>query len=161
MIDVLIRKARPEDLIHVVGINRNALPENYSPEFFSSLLEEHGEYFLVAEREGHLIGYVMCRIETGFSFSPSLQSPLHPRGHIVSLAVDSVHRRKGIGEALMLATLAEMRKHGLKESYLEVRVDNTAAIAAYEKLGYKKSKKIDLYYADGTSAYVMTIDLQS
>lgn len=159
MIDVLIRKAKLEDLIHVMEINRNALPENYSPEFFSSLLEEHGQYFLVAEREGHLIGYVMCRIETGFSFSASLQSPLRPRGHIVSLAVDPDHRRQGIGEALMLAALEEMRKHGIKESYLEVRVDNTPAIATYEKLGYTKSKRVDLYYADGTSAYVMTLNL--
>jgi len=152
-----IRKARLEDLDSVIEINRKELPENYPHEFFYDMLKTHGDFFFVAEVNGRIVGYVMSRIESGFSFS--YPSPFYQKGHVVSLAVSSEFRRMGIGTSLMQATHNEMRKRGIKEVYLEVRVDNYPAISLYKKLGYSIVKQIPFYYADGTDAYLMILKL--
>jgi len=42
-----------------------------------------------------------------------------------------------------------------KECYLEVRVSNTPGVGLYSKLGFKITRTIRGYYADGEDAYVM------
>jgi len=48
-------------------INLSTLPEHYSDYFYESLLEELPEAFVVAEISGKVIGYIMCKMEHGFS----------------------------------------------------------------------------------------------
>ena len=154
----VVRRAMPLDLPQVMEINRQELPENYSPEFFRDMLFEHGEYFFVASGEGRLLGYVMCRKET--DFSPFREHfSLSPRGHLVSLAVRSSNRRMGLGRSLMEAAHDAMRRNGIKESYLEVRAGNTTAISLYEGMGYEIRKTVSSYYMDGTNAHVMVLKL--
>jgi len=154
----MVRRALDKDLPFVVEINRHELPENYSPHFFKDMLDNHGEFFFVAEAQDKIVGYVMCRKEV--DFSPFLGYPsLSPRGHVVSLAVRSTHRRMGIGVSLMLAAHEAMRSAGLKESYLEVRIDNSPAVELYKRIGYEVNKTISSYYLDGTSAHLMVLRL--
>ncbi|MBO3762920.1 MAG: ribosomal protein S18-alanine N-acetyltransferase [Candidatus Brockarchaeota archaeon] len=153
----VIRRAKLEDMEKVMEINKKELPENYSSDFFYEMLNTYGDFFFVAELKGDIVGYVMSRIETSFSFSSS--PPFFLRGHVVSLAVSSGFRRMGIGFSLMRTSHEEMKKHGVKEVYLEVRVDNDPAISLYKKLGYSIVRKIPYYYADGTDAYMMSLKL--
>lgn len=152
-----IRKAKLEDMKKVMEINRKELPENYSADFFYEMLKNYGDFFFVAEVEGNIVGYVMSRAETSFSFSSS--PPFFLRGHVVSLAVSSEFRRMKIGSSLMQSVHEEFKKHGIREVYLEVRVDNDPAISLYKKLGYSIVKRIPYYYADGTDAYMMILKL--
>lgn len=154
----VVRRAMLLDLPQVIEINRQELPENYSPEFFRDMLFEHGEYFLVATGEGRILGYIMCRKETDFS-SFSQHFSLSPRGHLVSLAVRSSNRRMGLGRSLVEAAHDAMRRNGIKESYLEVRADNTPAISLYKGMGYEVKKTVSSYYMDGTTAHVMILKL--
>ncbi|MEM3173505.1 MAG: ribosomal-protein-alanine N-acetyltransferase RimI, partial [Candidatus Bathyarchaeia archaeon] len=62
-----IRKFRLEDLDQVMYINRTCLPENYSTHFFIDLYKSFPETFIVAEKDDQVVGYIMCRIESGFS----------------------------------------------------------------------------------------------
>lgn len=153
----VIRRAKLEDMEKVMEINKKELPENYSSDFFYEMLNNYGDFFFVAELKGDIVGYVMSRVETSFSFSSS--PPFFMRGHVVSLAVSSNFRRMKIGSSLMQTTHEEMKKHGIREVYLEVRVDNTPAIALYKKLGYSIVRRIPYYYADGTDAYMMSLKL--
>jgi ribosomal-protein-alanine N-acetyltransferase len=155
----VIRKAQPSDLQEVMEINRQELPENYSPDFFRDMLFEQGDYFFVATGGDRILGYVMCRKETDFSPFRDHFS-LSPRGHVVSLAVRSSNRRAGIGRHLMEAAHDAMMRNGIKESYLEVRVDNAAAISLYKNMGYEIRRTVSSYYMDGTDAHVMVLRLQ-
>lgn len=148
-----LRRFREEDLGEVMYINRTCLPENYTAYFFVELYMSYPETFIVAEVDNRVVGYIMCRIETGFSgFSPI------KRGHIISIAVLPGYRRMGIGEALLREALRAMVEHyGVKECYLEVRVSNMPAINLYKKLGFEVDKIIRGYYADGENAYLMRI----
>ncbi|MEM1506934.1 MAG: ribosomal protein S18-alanine N-acetyltransferase [Candidatus Bathyarchaeia archaeon] len=150
-----IRKFRLEDLDQVMYINRTCLPENYSTHFFIDLYKSFPETFIVAEKDDQVVGYIMCRIESGFS-----GFGLAKKGHIISIAVLPEHRRKGIGETLLKEALQSMMNYyGIKECYLEVRVSNTPAINLYKKVGFKIEKVIRGYYADGENAYLMRIKM--
>ncbi len=148
-----LRKFKPSDLDMVVEINRICLPENYSPYFFMDLYERHPATFIVAEEEQEIVGYIMCRIETGF---PSFGGiGIYKKGHVVSIAVLPEHKRKGVGTALMKEAMKSMHMYKAKECYLEVRVSNKAAIGMYNKLGFQVIRASTGYYADGEDAYVM------
>jgi ribosomal-protein-alanine N-acetyltransferase len=142
------------DLQTVMHINRVCLPENYTDYFFIELHQRFPETFIVAEENGEVVGYIMCRVELGlsnFGFSGLLK-----KGHIVSVAVLHPHRRKGIGKALVAQALENMRIYNAKQCFLEVRVTNTPAIELYKKLGFEITRTIHGYYSDGEDAYVMT-----
>ncbi|AEB96029.1 MAG: ribosomal protein S18-alanine N-acetyltransferase [Saccharolobus sp.] len=154
-----IRNARADDIDSIIRINRLALPENYPYYFFVEHVRDWGEAFFVAVVDSEIVGYIMPRIETGFS---NLRSfiPLVKKGHVVSIAVLEEFRRRGIGKRLLLSSMEKMKEiYGAEEVYLEVRVSNIPAISLYEKLGYKKVKLLKHYYADGEDAYLMATSL--
>jgi ribosomal-protein-alanine N-acetyltransferase len=148
-----IRRCEREDVQAVIDINLEALPEHYSDYFYYELLAEFPETFLVAEIDGSIVGYVMCRIEYGFSHLKRLG--LARKGHIVSIAVKEQHRGKGIGTMLMRTSQDAMEAKSVNESYLEVRVTNAEAIALYGGLGYSVTSRLESYYKDGEAALVM------
>ena len=63
----MIRRCEARDLPTVVDINLLTLPEHYSDYFFESILRELPESFIVAELYDKVVGYIMCKIEFGFS----------------------------------------------------------------------------------------------
>ena len=62
-----IRRFTADDLELVTHINRVCLPENYSDYFFIDLHKRFPETFIVAEGHAGILGYIMCRMETGLS----------------------------------------------------------------------------------------------
>jgi ribosomal-protein-alanine N-acetyltransferase len=155
--DYQIRRCEREDVQAVIEINAETLPEHYSDYFYYEILAEFPETFLVAELGGRLTGYVMCRVEYGFSHVKKIG--LARKGHIVSIAVREEHRGKGVGTMLMQASQEAMAAKAASESYLEVRVTNAEAIALYQRLGYRVTSRLEAYYKDGEAALVMAAPL--
>lgn len=149
-----LRKFVPDDLQNVMQINRVCLPENYTDFFFIDLQQRFPETFIVAEEDGKLLGYIMCRIEVGLS-NIGLGGLIR-KGHVVSIAVLPQSRRKGVAQAVINRALDGMRFYKAKQGFLEVRVTNEAAISLYKKLGFDVTRTINGYYSDGEDAYVMT-----
>jgi len=149
-----LRKFVPDDLQNVMQINRVCLPENYTDFFFIDLHQRFPETFIVAEDEGKIGGYIMCRIEVGlsnFGFGGLVR-----KGHIVSIAVLPQSRHKGMASSLIRRALEGMGYYKAKQGFLEVRVTNEPAITLYKKLGFEITRTINGYYSDGEDAYVMT-----
>jgi ribosomal-protein-alanine N-acetyltransferase len=122
------------------------------------LHERFPETFIVAEENGEVVGYIMCRVELGlsnFGFGGIIK-----KGHVVSVAVLPQYRRKGIGEALITEALKGMRLYNAKQCFLEVRVTNAPAVDLYKKLGFQATRTVHGYYADGEDAYVMSRELK-
>ena len=57
--------------------------------------------------------------------------------------------------------MARAREQGAKRMLLEVRVDNTPALALYERFGFAKMGLRKRYYQpEGIDAYTMSLDLK-
>jgi len=148
-----LRLFKPSDLDRVMHINRVCLPENYSTFFFMDLYQRFSETFIVAEENGEVVGYIMCRIETGI---PSFKLlGITRKGHVISIAVLPEHQREGIGHALMREAMQAMVNYKAKECCLEVRASNVPAVNLYRKMGFEVARTMGGYYADGEDAYVM------
>ena len=155
--DYVVRRCELEDLQAVVQINMSTLPEHYSDYFFESMLRELPEAFIVAELDGKIVGYIMCKVEFGFSNFRKLG--FVKKGHVVSVAILEEHRSKGLGKALMQEGTSGMVSKKCDEIYLEVRVSNESAVKLYEHLGFVIKTKIRSYYRDGEDAYLMALEL--
>ena len=131
---VEIRRLTYSDLPQVIAIERQAFPTPWSLSMFVLELSKPSGICLAALVNGKLTGYLICsRYDTVW--------------HLMNVAVDPVARRRGIASSLMdhLFTTAD-RPH---EQYtLEVRESNDAAIAMYERFGFRGAGHRRGYYHD-------------
>jgi ribosomal protein S18 acetylase RimI-like enzyme len=72
----------------------------------------------------------------------------------LGMGVRKDHRRRGIGQRLLLRAIEEAKAVGLERIELDVFATNVAAIRLYEKLGFgveglkQRARKIDGRYDD-------------
>ncbi|MHA1301293.1 MAG: GNAT family N-acetyltransferase [Candidatus Helarchaeota archaeon] len=149
-----MRVFKEEDLAKVVDINQKCLPENYPDFFFLGIYYKYPKSFLVIEDSNDgIVGYAMYRKEKGIS---CFGLKWVEKGHLVSIAVMPEHRRKRLGECLLLGGIKSMKfDYNAKEIILEVRVSNTPAINLYKKNSFNIVKTLSHYYKDGEDAYLM------
>jgi ribosomal protein S18 acetylase RimI-like enzyme len=121
------RPFKPADLEDVIQINRDCLPENYTPLFFMNLYKRYPQAFIVAEISKKIVGYIMCRIETG---APSFRlMGVTKKGHVISIAVLPEHQQKGLGYSLMLEAtqaMVDYKQHARGRTLQEVGIRNCA-----------------------------------
>ena len=68
--------------------------------------------------------------------------------HINTLAVAPDHRRAGVATLLLRHVLAETANEGARRATLEVRASNRAALALYERLGFRVTATRPGYYTN-------------
>jgi ribosomal-protein-alanine N-acetyltransferase len=79
--------------------------------------------------------------------------------HVTTIAVDPVHRGKGVGELLLNALIDHAYELGARQITLEVRVSNTSAQHLYLKYGFQPAGTRTRYYTDnGEDALIMWTD---
>jgi len=149
-----LRRFTPADLESVININRVCLPENYASYFFLDTYNSLPETFIVAEAQARVVGYIMCRIEHGFSDVRKLR--FAKKGHIISVAVMPEFRNMGIATSLVTEAMTALSAMHVDECFLEVRMSNQAAINLYRKLGFEVTRTMPRYYFDGSDAYIMS-----
>lgn len=153
----MVRKAEPKDIPVVMRINLDTLPENYPEYFFRQIQDRYPEAFFVAETEGKVVGYIMCRMEGGVS---NFGMRWVRRGHIVSVAVQQEYRRQKLASELIKQSMKALETiYAAKEVILEVRITNEPAIKLYDKLGFKRIRTLRTYYRNGEDAQLMAITL--
>ena len=65
------------------------------------------------------------------------------------VGVVPAHRGTGLGEALMRGLIAEARARGVERLWLEVIVENTAAVRLYEKLAFTHMRDVEVWSIPG------------
>ena len=104
--------------------------------------------FLIAEENGKLLGYV---------------GMMHvlDEGYISNVAVAPEARRRGVAGALIRELLRRAEEKELSFVTLEVRESNAAAIALYERFGFRSVGRRKQYYeAPREDALLMTCFLK-
>ncbi len=89
------------------------------------------ELFLVAVREGTVIGTIMAGYDGH-------------RGWIYRVAVDPRHQRHGVGTLLVRRAEQELIARGAPKINLQVRTTNRQVVAFYEHLGYAVEERISM-----------------
>jgi ribosomal-protein-alanine N-acetyltransferase len=68
--------------------------------------------------------------------------------HINTLAVAPEFRRRGLATVLLQAVIGEAETEGAVKATLEVRASNAAALALYQRLGFRISARRPGYYTN-------------
>lgn len=142
--NILCRKANIGDLDRILEIESKGFTEEaFSRRQLRYLIQHAKGAVFVAVLQDVTVGYI------------SLLTRSNICGRLYSLAVDPAHRGKGIAATLIDAAVDFVRERGIGSIFLEVDVDNLAAIALYEKKGFIKRAVKKAYYHSGTDAYSM------
>lgn len=139
-----IRRLAYSDLPQVIAIERRSFPTPWSLAMFVLELSKPSSVCLGAARDGALVGHLVCsRYDTVW--------------HLMNIAVDPDARRDGIATALLRALLEQIDDGtGSAQLTLEVRPTNHAAIALYERFGFRSAGRRPRYYQDnGEDALIM------
>ena len=127
----MIRKFKSKDLKEILRLEKNTFPKTpYDKHIFIYYTQIYPDNFLVyvEESSDKILGYIIfCH-----------------GGYIVSLAVDLMYRRKGIGTKLV----EEVLKVSNGNAKVEVREGNKIAQMFYKKLGFFQSGSILGFYDD-------------
>ena len=84
----------------------------------------------------HFVALFEDRVVGWCDISP-IPRPVQAHCGVLGIGILGEHRGKGIGPALLLATLGKAREMGLTRIELTVRERNTNATALYESLGFR------------------------
>lgn len=103
-----------------------------------------GSDLLLALADAELLGYALLLCRSGSRLA-----------RLYSIAVAPAARGLGLGARLLAAVEEAARARGRSELRLEVRIDNAAAIALYQKHGYRVFGRRAGYYEDGCDALRM------
>jgi GNAT superfamily N-acetyltransferase len=100
----------------------------------AALIDGDGSVVMVAEEQGQLLGSGYGRIKES---KTHLNHDSHAYLGFMFVAPSS--RGQGINQLIIQALIGWGKEQGMNEFYLEAYADNTSAIRAYEKIGFKQS----------------------
>jgi len=78
-----------------------------------------------------------------------------PLAHIITLDVAELHRRSGVGSMLLKAMEDIICTRGVRTILLETAVNNDAAVAFWQRHGYRIEGVLKRYYLSRIDAYEM------
>ena len=102
--------------------------------YLGSQLENPDIVIFVAEDDGDVLGYTFAGVE-GYDYM-SLRGPA---GVLHDIVVDPAHRGRGVGRALLDATLAELQRRGAPRVVLSTAERNEAAQRLFERAGFRRT----------------------
>ncbi len=139
---VEIRRLSYPDLPQVIAIERRVFPTAWSLAMFVLEMSKQTGICLAAVSEERLVGYLICsRYDTVW--------------HVMNVAVDLPHQRRGLASALLAELYARVDDERARFT-LEVRRSNSVAIHLYEREGFRAAGTRRRYYQDnGEDALVM------
>lgn len=86
-----------------------------------------------------------------------LLRPALSQARLYSICVDASARGLGVGRSLSEAAIKQSRAADMRRLTLEVRLDNTQALALYRKLGFERCAELKNYYQDGADGVRMEL----
>jgi len=140
-----IRSVQEEDGETLYQIDQACYPRGiaYSRRTLKWFLALPGAECLVAEAEGAIAGFILTEAAGA-------------QAHIITIDVLTEHRRTGMGTMLLREAEQRLAARGIREVHLETAHDNAAAIAFWEKHGYRTCGVLRNYYLDRIDAFGMT-----
>jgi len=181
-----VRPMHLDDIAQVMEVERQSFPSTWPQTAFKRELQQNrlARYLVVLEQPdlraapdetggagagplGRLFGEIRQALGRGQPEAGPQERVvgfigvwlLPDEAHIVTIAVRDSHRRRGVGELLLIAALELAREQGQDVVTLECRVSNTPALSLYEKYGFRQAGLRPQYYSDNREdAYILTAE---
>lgn len=118
----------------------------YSKTTLRWFLNLPGTECLVAENNGVIAGFILTE-----------EDP--PLAHIITIDVIDAARRTGVGSRLLRAIESNLARRSVHTVVLETATNNEAAVAFWQKHGYRVEGILKRYYVGRLDAYEMKKDL--
>lgn len=136
MSDAIIRRMTPNDVDAVHAIEAATFPRPWSrQDFVKEMTTNACARYLVAERDGQVIGYAGTWI-------------VLDEAHVTNVAVAKAWRGQGVGRMLTAALMQYASNLGVVYVTLEVRRSNETAKRLYQSLGFEYVGVRKRYYED-------------
>jgi ribosomal-protein-alanine N-acetyltransferase len=133
----MIRLMRPEDLEHVMVIERSSFESPWTKNnFFDEFKNSDLSTQLVMEADRRIVAFAILWI-------------IIDECHLANIAVHPDFRRRGLAEIMLNKVIGIAREKNCKKIMLEVRKSNDPAIQLYTKYRFEKVGVRKNYYHDG------------
>ena len=159
---VHIRPARPDELDAVGRLTVAAYVADVHPDSdYARHLGDaagrarHARLLVAVDPEGRLLGTATLVLGGGRWAELAGSGDAELR----MLGVDQAARRRGVGEALLSAILAEARAAGCRRLLLSTLPTMTAAQRLYERAGFRRAPGLDRTPVPGVDLLAYTLDL--
>lgn len=135
------------DIGQVLAIEEEAQGNPWSEKIFREELEREWARLVVLKEGDEVLAYCNYWL-------------VHDEVHLLNIATAARARRRGLGHQLMAHIIAFAEEHRCRYVTLEVRQSNAAAIAMYERCGFRSVGIRRAYYSDNREdARVMLLEL--
>ena len=136
---MLIRRMTVEDIPAVAEIENQCFSLPWSDKSFEDSLLREDTIFLVCEDDSMTTNGEHSSERTGAVLTGYMGLYISfDEASVTNVAVSPVCRKRGYGEALVVAAKTAAKEAGAECIFLEVRVSNAPAISLYKKLGFEE-----------------------
>ncbi len=147
-----IEFAQVNDAKILAKLHKSAFYHSWPESEFSLMLRDKNKNpcLIACDKNRNIAGFVMLR-------------QVGDEAELLSIITAKKWRKKGIGKALLRATIEHLTMSPVMKFFLEVADDNIAAIKLYNSFGFEIIGKRENYYSQETgktaSALVMALNL--
>src|SRR3981081_860897 len=141
---LMLRSYEPHDFAALHKLDQSCFPAgiSYSKTTLRYFLTLGSADCVVAAEGNHVAGFVL-----------SEENP--PLAHIITLDVAEKGRRDVLGSAVVLQLESNLLGRGVRSVLLETAIDNEAAVAFWQRHGYRIEATLKRYYLGRIDAYEM------
>jgi ribosomal-protein-alanine N-acetyltransferase len=139
-----LRSYEPHDFATLHKLDQACFPPgiSYSKTTLRYFLTIPSADCVVALEGSHIAGFIL-----------SEENP--PLAHIITLDVAQKERRRGVGSALLDKLESNLAARAVRSILLETATDNEAAVAFWQRHGYRSEAVLKRYYLGRVDAYEM------
>jgi [ribosomal protein S18]-alanine N-acetyltransferase len=143
--EIKIETASIKLIDKLCGIEKQCFDEEaFTKQQIAYLLADYNTIGLVAKANSDIAGFIIAQVEIE-------NNTLF--GHIITINVAPLYRRKGIARKMLRETEDILKQKSINECRLEVREDNNAAMKLYLNSGYQKIGRLEKYYGKKHGLY--------
>ena len=131
--NLVIERIDKNNILSIQNIQKDCEEPVWEASSLFHLLDKGGGYGYLAKQSRNIIGYILLR-------------SLNYVEVLLSFVVLKSNRRNGVAKKLFCEVERDIIKKNTHRIFLEVRVENNAAICFYKFIGFKKIKVLKNYY---------------
>jgi len=139
IINIKIKDSSIKELAEILELEKVCFNSPWSYDMYFSCIKKTYTILKHITYENKIIGFILCEI-------------IYDELNLLKIAIHPLYRKQGLALLLVKDLFKNIKINNI---YLEVSVNNIAAINFYTKLGFKTINVRKKYYSNGDDANIM------